>query len=341
MIGFHYAIAQNLLNNPEHITYDHVNNRYLVTNYGNGKIIAIDMEGNQQIAIEGIASCLGIHIVDTAIFISHGNEIEIYGLSSLQWIRTITLNASSWVDGMINDGAGFLYAVENAGKIHRVNLTTFADTIVVNSGLPNYPQDITFDYDNNRLILVGWETGSSIMAINLSDFSVSDLVETTSGKYDGIVMDSLKNLYVTSWLNGGRVYKWVYPWTDGPEIFSQGNNGPAGLCYNYDNQVIAVPNFNANSISYLPLSPVEVHDDEVVFLMKFCNNSLHVQCPEQFSLATVDLLGKTIFQMQRAAGSYRFDVQDIVGQNRQGIYFITIKSMRHRQTLKTFVRGSN
>jgi len=34
--------GQNLLRNPEHVVYDQVNQRYLVTNYGNGTVVSID-----------------------------------------------------------------------------------------------------------------------------------------------------------------------------------------------------------------------------------------------------------------------------------------------------------
>ncbi len=34
--------AQNLLNNPESVVFDQENNRYLVSNWGNGDLIEID-----------------------------------------------------------------------------------------------------------------------------------------------------------------------------------------------------------------------------------------------------------------------------------------------------------
>ncbi len=42
------CLTQNLLNQPESMVYDSVNNRYLVSNFGDGCIIQIDSLENQE-----------------------------------------------------------------------------------------------------------------------------------------------------------------------------------------------------------------------------------------------------------------------------------------------------
>lgn len=196
------ADAQNLLSNPEHVVFDPINQRYLVTNYGNGRIIAIDQNGDQETIITGVSGCLGIHVVDTIIYITCGATIRMYGLNSYSYIGTISLSVTTWLDGMIDDQLGNLYIAENAGKIHKVDLNTLADTIVVSQGLPTKPQDLAFDPSGPRLLVVCWQTGSPIVSVDLPSYTVSDFIPTTSGQYDGIVIDSLGNIYITSWLGG-------------------------------------------------------------------------------------------------------------------------------------------
>jgi len=302
--------AQNLLNKPEHIAWDAIHERYLVTNYGNGKIISIDKEGNQEVIIEGISSCLGIHIVDTSVFITHSNKIEIYGLNKHQWVGTLTLNVSNWLDGMANDNNGYLYAVENAGKIHRVNLYTLEDTIIVAGGLPYHPQDIVFDEAENRLLLASWETNSCIVSINLGNFEVSDLIETNSGQYDGIVLDTSRNIYVTSWLNGGRVYKWVYPWDTDPEVFSQGHAGPAGLVMNKEDNCLAIPNFNSNSMDILTLFPVGIQEVKKNFI-EIKNNEIVITSSSITIARITSIMGKELCTLGVKPGQNCFRISDL------------------------------
>jgi len=311
LLGIHAGLqSQNLLNKPEHIAWDAVHEKYLVTNYGNGKIISIDQEGNQEAIIEGISSCLGIHIVDTSIFITHSNKIEIYGLSHHQKVGTITLNVSNWLDGMANDNNGYLYAVENAGKIHRVNLSTLEDTIIVAGGLPDHPQDIVFDEAENRLLLASWETNSYIVSISLENFEVTDLIETNSGQYDGIVMDTLRNIYVTSWLNGGRVYKWVYPWDTDPEVFSQGHAGPAGLAINNEDNCLAVPNFNSNSMDILTLFPVGIQEVKKNFI-EIKNNEIVITSSAKTIARITSIQGKELCTLDVTPGQNCFRISDL------------------------------
>jgi DNA-binding beta-propeller fold protein YncE len=71
---------QNLLRNPEHIVYDQLHQRYLVTNYGNGTIVAIDKTGTQQVVLSGLTGCMGIHIEDTVLMASYGKKIRFLDL---------------------------------------------------------------------------------------------------------------------------------------------------------------------------------------------------------------------------------------------------------------------
>ncbi|MBE0646780.1 MAG: hypothetical protein IH596_03240, partial [Bacteroidales bacterium] len=328
------ARAQNLLNKPEHVVFDETNQCYLVTNYGNGKIISIDTSGNQEVIIEGITGCLGIHIIDTTIFISAGQNIHMYGLISHAFIQTLPLIVTNWVDGMTDDGAGNLYAAENAGKVHKVDLSTYTDTIIVNGGLPANPQDLAYDPDGNRLLLVCWGTNSPIVSIDLSTYTVTDLVQTTSGQYDGIVRDENGNLYVTSWMNSGRVYKWEPPYTSDPSIVSQGHAGPAGLAVNESGKILAVPNFNANSISYLSLIPTGIADEKENPEIYMTDKMISIHSLEPFNLSVHDMAGRTIFRKLFPYGETRVSVDQILKNDAPGMFVVTVTTRSLMKSVK-------
>ncbi len=328
--------AQNLLNKPEHVVWDQINHRYLVTNYGNGKIVAIDTSGSQQVVIEGIPNCLGIHIVDTTIFITQGTHIHLYGLQSLDQLQTLTLAVTTWIDGMANDDSGNLYVAENAGRIHKVNLTTLNDTIIVDSGLPPKPQDLAYDPAGNRLLLVCWGTNSPIVSIDLETYEVSNLVATTSGQYDGIVRDAGGNLFVTSWLNGGRVYKWEPPYSAGPEIFSQGHSGPAGLALNEEGQMLAVPNFNSNSVSYLSLIPTGVAEPSAKPAIRIEGDQLIVNSSSSCRILITAINGKRVFLKSCDPGEINLSLKVMLETQISGIYLLTVQTDKGCDTIKVY-----
>jgi DNA-binding beta-propeller fold protein YncE len=328
------ANAQNLLNKPEHVAYDAANQRYLVTNYGNGKIISIDQAENQEVIIEGLTGCLGIHIVDTTIFVSAGTNIYLFGLNTHTPLDTITPEVSNWLDGMIDDGEGYLYAVENSGKIHRVNLADKSCEVIVNGGLPAYPQDLAFDSENNRLIVACWEVSSSIISIDLNSNQISNLLPTSSGQYDGIVMDGQKSIYVTSWLNSGRVYKWSFPYNDEPEIISQEHAGPAGLCYDLEHNLLVVPNFNGNSISYITLSQTTAEIINRKPKIEIKGSYVSGICYEKTEISITNLLGRKIYNQCFANQEIRIDLGETLNRHGTGLYIVSIYSGNDFYSLK-------
>ena len=56
-------LAQNYINGPWAVSWDLHHNRYLVSSYDNGRIVAIDTSGQQSIFKE-IADCTGNHVSD-------------------------------------------------------------------------------------------------------------------------------------------------------------------------------------------------------------------------------------------------------------------------------------
>lgn len=243
--------GQNLLRNPEHVAYDPLNQRYLVTNYGNGTIVSISGTGEQQVVLTGLKGCMGIHVKDTLLIVSCGKKITFLDVTTLRQYREVSLNATSWLDGIITDHANFAYAVESAGKIFRINLETFEANIIVTQGIPPYAQDLAYDPVNNRLIVVAWEVNSPIKAVDLSDFNVSTLQSTQLGNFDGIVRDTIGNLYVSSHRNGGKVYRFDHSFLQAPKVICTGLISPAGLCLNDAGNVIAVPDFDGNSVTFI------------------------------------------------------------------------------------------
>ncbi|MCP4706049.1 MAG: hypothetical protein GY865_15735, partial [candidate division Zixibacteria bacterium] len=162
------------------------------------------------------------------------------------------------------DSSGFLYITDYTGagdspKIFRFNISTQTSELYISSGLDEGPQDFAFDEINNRLLLTFFDSPGKIMAIDLSDASLSTIVTIPFPNNNGIEKDNDGYWYVTSYYTG-RIYRYDNDFADPPVLISTGHSGPTALGYNPIDNILAVPNFTANTIDFVPLDDADGDD---------------------------------------------------------------------------------
>ena len=257
--------AQNLVLQPESVSFDTVANRYLVSNLGNGAIVAIDSTGTQSYFTTGFGNCFSNHIQGTTLYVTtagDGSRLVGLDLASGQTVVTKTLPVPARnYDGVTSDTSGYLYVIETAGGLFRVRLADMTATNIAPSGLSPMVQDITFDADNNRLLAAGNEDfgspNSPIHIVNLPD-SIVTTMATPVGMFDGITMDEFGNVYISGSvaMKVYRFFKNGASFFSNPEIIPTVAHEVAGLDYNRRDHILAVPGFSSNSVDFIP---VEFH----------------------------------------------------------------------------------
>jgi hypothetical protein len=126
-------------------------------------------------------------------------------------------------------------------------------TTFVNSGL-GWPNGIICDLPNNRLLVLnGGLPNKPLIAVSLEDSTISTVVETGLGAIDGLTTDNYGNTYFSSWVTD-KVYRYDETFTNPPEVVSSGHNNPADIFFNKLNNILAVPNFNSNSVDFIQLA---------------------------------------------------------------------------------------
>ena len=340
--------AQNLLNGPECVSYDSLNNRYLVSNYNDGNIVAIDSAGYQSYFKQRSGHALGNCIEGNAFYTSIGNTILGLSLDNPNdTIMYLPITGTTQMDGMTTDDDNNLYVLASIqAKIYKINLLTQRYSLFVGAGISSRPQDIIFDRKNNRLLVCSWYNNSPIQAVDLNDSTVSTIVVTTTGNCDGLAMVENGNYYFSTWLNNS-VYYYDSTFTNPPILFSSGHNGPSNICFNKRANMIAVPNFNSNTVDFILINPVSV-EEETIQPKKF---NLYQNYPNPFnpltkiswqspasgfqSLKVYNLLGNEIAVLvneYRPAGEYEteFNASNLPS----GVYFYQLKSGKYSKTLK-------
>ena len=172
------------------------------------------------------------------------------GSGALIW-QVYVPNGSGQTDGVSTDTSGYLYTADmNSRHIYRVRLSDKACTTFVQSGLPALPQTMIFDASQNRLLLASYAPQAPILAISLPDGSLSTVVVTPQGYADGITADQFGNTYLSCYTDG-KIYRYNSTFTNPPFVFSSGHLTPSSICYNQQRLELAVPMFDADSVTFV------------------------------------------------------------------------------------------
>ncbi len=332
-------------NHPESIVYDTLNSRYSVSNNGSGMIVQFTPTDTSFTSFEGST---GITIADNILYTVRGvNGIRGYDLATGDTVLSVTITGASMLNDPAADLQGNLFITDyNGNKIYKLNRQTGLYSIFVPGGL-NYPNGILFDQENNRMLFVE-SLGGKIKAVNLADSTVTTVLSGGYGSMDGITMDGAGNIYVSSWATNS-VYRYEgKTFSSPPTPVSSGHQGPADIYFNPKANVIAVPNFNGNYISFIELQPTAVKNQPIQTPGEF---HLEQNYPNPFNPSTTisfnipsrsfvllkifDLIGRdvaTIVSEELSAGNHtkRWDATGMPS----GVYFYRLEAGKFTETKK-------
>lgn len=253
-------ISQQFFNNPESVVFDSNQDRYFISNKGDGKIVQIDSNGVKSFFNTDRSSCRGIHIYGNRLYAACDAGVAVISLEDGTTVNVVDIPDRQFLNDITSDTCGNLYVTDTKGnKIYKIRIKDFSSTVFVKSGIYK-PNGIFYDKKNDRLLLCSFTTDSPIQAISLKDSSVSTLISTNLDKLDGITMDGKGSVYVSSW-GSGSVYRFSPDFSGNPEVVSSGHNGPADIYYNIKYDVLVVPNFNSNTVDFIPMSGQGIDED--------------------------------------------------------------------------------
>ena len=346
------CLSQNLLNNPESIVYDSLYNRYLISNWGDGNIIEISNSGEHNFFNTELDQAAGLHIVGNVVYVasSNGSNTGIIGIDPATGgiVFDVDIIEKQLLNDITSDTSGNLYITDcEADKIFKVRISDMTYSTFVESGL-GYPNGVLFDKPNNRLLVLNGELpGGPIVAIDLADTILTTVVNTNLTAIDGLTTDQFGNFYFSSWATD-KVYRYDSSFTNPPEVISSGHTNPADIFYNQLNDVLAVPNFHANIVDFIPITHTEVVEVEYppndFRLMQNYPNPFNpatkilYKIPEKsfVTLKIYDVLGNeitTLVNEEKPNGSYEIEFSTIVGYA-SSIYFYQLKAGNYLETKK-------
>jgi len=242
--------AQELMEMPEGISYDQINQRYLVSCWNNAAVIEIDSQGNESYFVQGLPHCANNLIVDDILYVTYMNGVKGFALVDGSEVFSRSLPGAVDPDGIAQAQDGFLYVLTHNKKIYKIDLQEETYELYVSGNLGNYPQGMIYDPFHNRLLTCSYQTDSPIFTVDLPLGLTYELVQTQLDNLDAMAIDDYGSVYVSC--NGNNsIYRFDNDFSSDPVIVSSGHSGPSGLEVNEQDNILAVSNFFTNCVDFV------------------------------------------------------------------------------------------
>jgi hypothetical protein len=327
--------AQNLLNGPNDIVFESPNNRYLVANWAGNSIVVIDSLGNQSYFLNNVTHAHGMEIKDTILYVASHHNLLLIDLISASIIKNIYVPESEYLGHIAVDSSHFVYITDwSAKKLFKINSND--QTSITLYTFNATPVGISYQENNNRLIILTLVNNAPILVYNLINGVIDTVRNTNINNPDAICRDVNGNYYVTSFTEN-IVYRFGNDFSSGPEIISTGHGGPSGIGYNMPHNIIGVTNYDFNSIDLIQLAPggIEIEFEENIEIRDYIlfqnypnpfnpttTIKYEIPGPSFVTLKVYDVLGNivtTLINGEKLSGTYevKFNATGLPG----GIYF--------------------
>jgi len=322
---FLYSLYFGQLNGPESIDFDPVNNRYLIANSSNGKIMQRSSNGAISQFVGGISpNPYGIEVVGTTVYACCSGKVLGFDLTTGLQVFSVNLGAT-FLNGITHDNSGNLFVTDfSAKKIYRINIATQAFNVFAQN-LTQSPNGIIYDEPSNSLVFVNWGTSAKIKRCSLADSSVITILTTSYTNIDGIARKANGDFYISTW-GTNSVYKYNNDFTTTPTLIVSGLSNPADIYYNDLTDSLAIPNSGNNTLTFVGQSTVSLLEQNASELAIYPNpsaNLLFVTSSEK-KIARIELINElglvaAIYPVDNAL-EVSIDIKD----TESGAYFVRL-----------------
>jgi len=257
--------AQNLLNQPESVEWDHIHNNWLVSNHASGEIIAIDEQAEQSIFSDLLSSTRGLKVRGDKLYAASNDGLVIFDLETALPENQIVIPDVQLLNDLDFDDEGNLFVSDYwDNKIYKIDLETLEYELFIDYG-NIAPNGLIFDEENNRMLVCAHNGSTSVIhSFDVDTAETELLLYPTFYSLDGFARDQQGNIYVSSW-HTDSVYKFSGNNINNEvEVAASGLNDPADIFIDPNNNILAVPNFSDNSVTFVQLEmPASIDQNDV------------------------------------------------------------------------------
>ncbi len=242
--------AQNY-SKPESVIWDEINKQYLITNtnnHVNGFILTYDPETEElgNFINTGLDSPKGMTIVDGIIYVTDVTKVKGYNLKDKTQIMNLTISGATWLNDITNDKSGNLFVGGmDTGIIYKIVISSEDVSSFINTSSPN---GLLYEEQNNRILVCSWGNNAKIKSIDLTNSTITTILNTSFSNLDGIVSDNCGNYYISSW-GANAVYRYENNFENRLMVWV-GLDGPADIYFDQNSHELVMPNFNSSTVMF-------------------------------------------------------------------------------------------
>jgi len=201
------------------------------------------------------------------LYVASHQNLLLIDLISASITKSIFVPESDYLGHITLDSSHYVYVSDwSAQKLFKININDHSTATL--HTFNSMPVGISYEQNNDRLIILTLVENAPILAYNLNDGNIYTVRNTSINDPDAICRDGNGNYFVTSF-SDNIVYRFGNDFSSGPDIISSGHGGPSGISYNIYDNVIGVTNYNFNSINLIQLEPSDVELENNVDLYNF------------------------------------------------------------------------
>jgi len=322
---FLYTLSFGQLNGPESIDFDPVNNRYLIANKNDGKIMQRSSNGTISQFIGGISpNPYGIEVVGSTVYACCGGKVLGFDLTTGLQVFSVNLGAT-FLNGITHDNSGNLFVTDfSAKKIYRIKIATQTFNLFAQN-LTQSPNGIIYDAPSNSLVFVSWGSSAKIKRCSLLDSTVTTLLTTSYTNIDGIARKANGDFYISTW-GTNSVYKYNNDFTSTPALVVSGLSSPADIYYNDLTDTLAIPNSGNNTLTFVGQSTVSLLEQNASGVSIFPNPSANFLflTSSKNQIARIEIINESGIISGIYPVEDSFEVNIDVKNLQKGAYFVRL-----------------
>lgn len=275
-------------NHPESVAHDPVGQRYLVSNFGDGRIVQVAADGAVTDFDTSLPRIAGLLVHAGRLYAAANLEphkgVAVWDLSTDERVEFVPIPESNLLNDLAVDDTGHLFVTDYwTTGLYRVDLATGLHELFAAAEL-NEPNGIVFDAANRRMLVTSHDPGYPLHAIDVDSGQVTVAAMTYLPSQDGLAYDAAGNLYISSWYTNG-VHRFgpdlAYP---GEQVTS-GHQGPADISIDLVNHVLCVPNYLNHTVEFIPLQSTPAPIPEAAMFHGAAPSPFNATTRLRFSLA--------------------------------------------------------
>ena len=185
---------------PESATYHLPTQSYYISNVKSKNIIRQNAKGVQTVFTHVDAQCLGLTIYKNTLYVVADDQVLGFDITSKKQVFSITLEESKQLNDITADEKGMLYVSDKGdNNIYKIDTKEKKSSKLLKQNAIKAPNGLYYDKTAKVLLACNTTDNSSIFTINTNDGEIISQFATNYTNFDGLAVDNLGNLYVTSW----------------------------------------------------------------------------------------------------------------------------------------------